>query len=304
LSAGIVFQNETFRNLSSCLVLFSYISYVLLLGFFSKTKIMSENNAIFQNAVAFFYDSIFYRFLVIEFLSRLFLIQKGQEWFYMLKASWFYLDANFVGLYLLLSLYFIVLVRLERKHILVHLIFIALSTSRTSMSSALFFLAFLAIIKILPIPSSLFLEKSIVLKTFSICIASIFLFQISELYEFILNELIGVDGSLNTKINLFGEIISYLSTGSFTGIGFGNYFMLYNIWAHSIFNMYLIEGGLLNFILFGSLLVFTFGDSFTGIIILVTIISQGFSVFSYNTIGLGLLISTYLFIDDRSVKFI
>lgn len=311
LFSKIIFEAQ-FRTFSTYIVLLSYISFIITLNFFCSMKLMSKNKSIFYKAVNIFYHRIFYPFLIIEFLTRLLKIQLGLPWFYMLKRSFFYFDSNFLGLYLVLSLLFITIaqdLKYREKHIIIHILFIILSTSRASILSSCLVLLVIKFSSLIsnfyPKKVNYFFKKNQLLKVIAVLIATICILQYNNLgqllIDFIVTNLQGADGSLNTKINLFDNVLQSLFYGETQGLGFGNYRNIYFIWAHSFLNMHLIEGGVLNFLLLFALLCFSFGDSLIGIMILFIILFQGLSVFSYNIIALGIVISTYILADNNQI---
>lgn len=308
----IIFEVE-FRTLSSFIVLLSYFSFIVTLNFFSVKQLLSVNKSHFYRSIDIFYNRIFYPFLVIEFLTRLLLIKPSLPWFYAIKDSFFYFDANFLGLYLLLSCLLVTILtdlNNKHKHIFIHLIFIILSTSRSSIICAGFLLLLIKYkslgSKIYRLKLSNLLLYNKIFKIISFVIFSIFIWNYNHIIEFISQFIVenftGLDGSLNSKIDLFNNIQDFLLSDNYQGIGFGNYINVYSIWSHSLLNMSIVEGGVINFILLFSLLCFSFSDSLVGIMILIIVLLQGLSVFSYNIIALGVVISAYALIDKKKLR--
>ncbi len=296
-----IIYEENFQTLSSFIVLISYLHFTLILHFFSSKKFLSTNKLNFYKTITIFYNRIFYPFLAIEFLTRLLKYQSGLPWYYAIKDSFFYFDSNFLGLYLVLSFLLVVILTdfsNRKKHIFIHIIFIFLSTSRTSITCAGLLLL---VIKYKPVISKLLPLSHRLLKIIILLILGIFIWKAKDIVtlisEIIYNTFSGLDGSLNTKINLFMNILDFLSLEDIQGLGFGNYQYSYSIWAHSLLNMYLMEGGAINFILLISLLCFSFCDSPVGIIIFFIILTQGLSIFSYNIISIGVVIAVYTLVQ-------
>ncbi len=233
---------STYINFNFSLFLF-LLTYVVL--YRTKTiSIISVSEKLVYFSIPLLIYEAYYRItnpiFFVDFAA------KGREdlFFYYFKVnSIMYQDSNFVGLFILSLIFFLLYIKeiTKKKYyilisILVVLIFVTLS--RSSIISFLLGILFFRLRHII------YRYRIISFIAFSLIISMLFLVFLNYRY---------IDDSFSTKFYILERTLEYINktdiTGILFGVGFGNAYSVLDIGAHNFFVCYLVESGLIGLVM-------------------------------------------------------
>lgn len=224
---------------SMIVFLFSYLS----LNMSNKEKIIKYSTTMIYCSIPLLIYEAYYRITNPIFFVDF--AEKGREelFFYYYKVnSIMYMDSNFVALYILSLIYFLMYLttHAKRKHIVAFLCLIILLILTLSRSSILSMLIF-----VIPFVFRKYIHK------YRIFVFPLIMFMVMILIPIAI-KYSTMDDSFSTKFFLFSQTFKYLSSASLSevifGVGFGNAYTVLSLGAHNFFLTYLVESGVLGLV--------------------------------------------------------
>ena len=309
LTTQIFLGGDIIVTLASIITFIFYILTRLLLQKCSiKDVLIISDCTIIYNLILFFIDAI-YRFN----LAGLNIINN----FYIAKAnSLLHADSNATGINTtLLTFYsFYLFTRFKNTKYLVFtcccMLFTILTLSRAAMIATIFsfgiFLFYKIILKLCSKKTTNYNHYIISIKTLILNIFLIlFLISIFSLLPFLIQFLLQ-DGSFITKIDLFGFVLEFFQNMPFNnilfGIGFDNTVHVFNFYAHTYLATYIIETGLLGYILITSFLSLIFLEHKKTIYILLPFFFLGFSYIGHTILNLFYVLLAVICCLEKQLK--
>lgn len=178
----------------------------------------------------------------VDFASR---NRPDLEFYYFKYNSVMYMDSNFVGIFVLMLIFFLLYIKqyTNKNYYILFAMLITLDILSISRASIIAMLIFLLLY---PFRLHFYRYKKILLTISILIVPFLFMIKFDMLHV--------TDDSLSTKFDIIERTNKYFTEANYIdkvfGVGFGNAFQVLDIGAHNIFVGYLVESGAVGLMLF------------------------------------------------------